>query len=59
MANKDTKIPRETHWPSVLFYLYLHFSAFIGLYLGIFQVKWTTIFYSNYFILYMNLYIII
>ncbi|XP_025404877.1 delta(9)-fatty-acid desaturase fat-6 [Sipha flava] len=46
MANKDTKIPRETHWPSVLFYLYLHFSAFIGLYLGIFQVKWTTIFYT-------------
>jgi len=49
MADKDTRIPREIQWPSVLYYLYLHFSALIGLYLGIFQAKWTTIFYSNYY----------
>lgn len=48
MADKDTRIPRETNWPNVLYYLYLHFSAVIGLYLGIYQAKWTTIFYSDY-----------
>lgn len=50
MAVKDTKIPRETRWPSVLYYLYLHFSALIGLYLAVFQAKWTTVFYSNYLV---------
>lgn len=48
MTNEGTRIPRETQWPSVLYYLYLHFSALIGLYLAIFQAKWTTIFYSDY-----------
>lgn len=48
MADNDTRIPRETRWPSVLYYLYLHFSALIGLYFMVFQAKWTTIFYSNY-----------
>ncbi|KAL5235913.1 hypothetical protein ACI65C_003323 [Semiaphis heraclei] len=46
MADKDTRIPREIRWPSVLFYLYLHFSALIGLYFVVFQAKWTTIFYT-------------
>jgi len=55
MADKNTRIHREIQWPSVLYYLYLHLSALIGLYLGIFQAKWTTLFYSNYCI-YLLLY---
>jgi len=47
MADKDTtRIPREIQWSNVLYYVYLHFSALIGIYLGIFQAKWTTIFYT-------------
>lgn len=59
MADKDTtRIPREIQWPCVLYYVYLHFSALIGVHLGIFQAKWTTIFYSKYILfIFHNLYI--
>lgn len=53
MTDKEIRILRETRWPSVLYYLYLHFSALVGLYLAVFQAKWTTIFYSNYSYFYL------
>lgn len=45
-ADKDTRIPRETQWLVVLFYLFFNFFAMVGLYLAIFYAKWITIIYA-------------
>lgn len=48
MADQDARIPRETQWFMVLYYLFLYVSALFGLYLAVFYAKWITIAYSNY-----------
>jgi hypothetical protein len=45
--NKEVK-KRSANWALILFYIYIHFFAIIGIYLMLSKAKWMTIFFCTY-----------